>query len=360
MTWGFSRLYVPTVQYDAFGYLALAKGTPELVQAPFRSRVLTPWLAGQFSDAAFGFRLVNGAFTALAIVAMGGFLADKGFSPATVFVGQWFFMGGSGGIERLAYPYGVDAADLAFLVALVLLIEKRRLWPACALATLAAFNKETVVLLFPYWLLQHGRAAGGAWSRRNLLRAACAMVPAVVVLVGLRMGAGMPLDSGYFTAHTLNTVWSPWWQTPSRALYGALYYVVRSWGVAWIFVAWGLTTATGRRWLSDYKWLALPMLLPIAFITAPGRQYVLLFPILLPLACAGWRRVFSHQAALADSHRVYAVGILLLAWAPPLVSLLVASASLRYVIISGCYVAAALAAAAVRGVHAMPPRLVRD
>jgi len=180
------------LETDHRSYIAMALEGPLAAHtdAPFCWRLLTPALVNAAVAAGAD---VNVAFYALTSLALFGFLFTLhrlllrlGFEPRFAALGLVLAGLLQGAVRWYHYQYWMTDPLGLFLLALAfLLVETRRDAALALLGALAAANRETSLIVFPYHLAR-GLRAGGGW--RALARSVAVAVPAVLVLGGIRYG----------------------------------------------------------------------------------------------------------------------------------------------------------------------------
>lgn len=179
---------------DQYRYIEMAKGAagrPELThEPPYCWRVAIPAVAYTLVRGGVS---MNVAFYALAVAAVFGFLLvtwlhlrDLGFTRAFRIAGLLLVGFTQGAVRWSVYQYWMTDAAGIFLLALgVLLLRRRRDLALGTVSLVAAFVRETYVVLYPAYVLRKLR--DGLSLRSALLRSAALVAGPVVVLVALRI-----------------------------------------------------------------------------------------------------------------------------------------------------------------------------
>jgi hypothetical protein len=197
-------------------YIEMARGREglaELAQAPpYCFRVAIPALARGLSRAGLG---LDPAFFLLTNLALFGFLftlwlylGDLGFALPLRVTGLLLLGLTQGAVRWFEYQYWMTDPAGLFLVALAfLLIRRDRRVALGAVSLVAAFVRETYVLVYPYDVL-HQLRRGVALPRALGRTAAVAVLPAAV-LVGLRwlIVPNQPDDFAASVADSLGFRW---------------------------------------------------------------------------------------------------------------------------------------------------------
>jgi hypothetical protein len=175
------------LETDQYRYIEMALGDgarPELArEAPFCWRVLVP--AGARLLARTGLDL-NVAFYVITNLSLFGFLVTlflflrrRGLSPASATLGIVLTGLMQGAVRWYEYQYWMtDPTCLLLVVVTLCLLQDERMLPAAATAILAAFTRETSVIIFPFYFVR-------TWRKRSLGEAArrTAVLAAVPLLV---------------------------------------------------------------------------------------------------------------------------------------------------------------------------------
>lgn len=168
-------------EYEGAPWDALVGGTAKL---PFGHRVLVPWLVRPFVNAGVSVRTAFGVTEWLATVAAltGVDAALRRFvDPKAARVGSGAFLGVLGLAFLLQFKWPVfypwDTPAIAAIAWGVALAHARRHGPLVALATLAALNRETAILLPLITVALHY----GSSLQREAVRSASLQVAGVVM-----------------------------------------------------------------------------------------------------------------------------------------------------------------------------------
>lgn len=180
------------LETDHRSYIAMALEGPlaARTEAPFCWRLLTPALVHAAVERGADLNL---AFYGLTSLALFGFLftlhrllLQLGFAPREAALGLLLTGLLPGAVRWYHYQYWMTDPLALFLLALAfLLVETRRDAALAALGALAAANRETSLIVFPYHLAR-ALQAGGGW--RALARSAAVAAPAVLSLAWIRYG----------------------------------------------------------------------------------------------------------------------------------------------------------------------------
>jgi hypothetical protein len=138
---------------DNLQYVAMADRGPSAAMAPYRYRVLTPWLASHWSGtAADGLWWITQA-SLLLVFAIGLSLCRRaGIGWTGAGLGLFTMAGFPAHAYHFHNPYLTDAAGLAVLTALLAAAWTQRFALFFALALVAPLVRETACCLLPMWL----------------------------------------------------------------------------------------------------------------------------------------------------------------------------------------------------------------
>ncbi len=180
-------------EYDHWRYVEMARGEegrPALQrQPPYCFRLAVPALVRGLSRLGFS---VNAGFFLVTNLALFGFLLvlwlhlrDLGFGLPLRITGLVVVGFTQGAVRWFEYQYWMTDPAALFLVMLAFFLLERRSWAALAVTSvLAAFVRETYVLVYPYVFLHELRAGQSGRA---------AIVPAPVVRAALRARVGAVL-----------------------------------------------------------------------------------------------------------------------------------------------------------------------
>ncbi|HXY40500.1 MAG TPA: hypothetical protein VEQ10_12570, partial [Vicinamibacteria bacterium] len=147
---------------DHWRYIEMARGERGRAQLqrepPYCFRLAVPWLAGRLTRLGLP---ENAAFFVITNAVLFGFLLvlwlhlrDLGFALPLRLTGLLLVGLTQGGVRWFLYQYWMTDPAALFLVMLAfLLIERRQLVALAAVSLLAAFVRETYVLVYPYLFL---------------------------------------------------------------------------------------------------------------------------------------------------------------------------------------------------------------
>jgi len=191
-------------EYDHWRYIEMARGERGRAELrhepPYCFRLAVPWLAGRLQRLGLP---ENAAFFSITNAVLFGFLLvlwlhlrDLGFALPLRVTGLLLVGLTQGAVRWSEYQYWMTDPAGLFLVALAFfLIERRRMLPLALLSVLAAFVRETYVLVYPYLFLHllrlslnkegPARAAGSALLRTG----AVALLPAAILVAVRRLVA---------------------------------------------------------------------------------------------------------------------------------------------------------------------------
>jgi hypothetical protein len=180
--------------WDRHLYIELARRPLfDFQLAPYCWRVLTPWLAKALP---FGLQTSFQTVTAIALVAAGvaayALVRAVGFPRLHGALAMLLLFGmGWGPKFQLSDFWVPDSTAFAFTVVALLLAARRRLVAVALVMALGVLAKESVLFVAP---LVYTLGARIPVDRRWFLKAALAVVPAVIVFVGVRVA--IPQDNG--------------------------------------------------------------------------------------------------------------------------------------------------------------------
>jgi len=187
-------------EYDHWRYIEMSRGErgrAELRQEPpYCFRLALPWLAGRLQRLGLS---ENAAFFSITSAVVFGFLLvlwlhlrDLGFALPLRTTGLLLVGLTQGAVRWFLYQYWMTDPAALFLVMLAFfLIERRRLVPLALVSVLAAFVRETYVLVYPYLFLRLLRLSldkqrpARALAFASLRTAAVAALP-LAILVAIR------------------------------------------------------------------------------------------------------------------------------------------------------------------------------
>ncbi len=243
---------------------------PLTAPAPFRYRVLAPFVEGVFSPTSEPYRayivdaVFHGLLVALLIPALYMWL-KRFLEPSRALVGVFIVCVCFMLSFQLYMPFGTTIIELLLLVYALNVIDRSFAVYAVLLA-ISALNRETAVLLVGIYAAWHGRAG---WKGALLLFTIWA-----VITLGLHLALGAaPHIYGFQNtlernlesvaqAILYNTPLVVLWMmtaTRYRTSTGTLQRF------AWVALAYGVCVAVGASWVEIRLWLViLPIVLPIA------------------------------------------------------------------------------------------------
>jgi hypothetical protein len=288
----------PFMHGDALSYVALMRSTdPAAIVAPFRYRLLTPFLARlapvppawtltetrQLTAdqiAVMKFAMVNAVGLTVAALFLFLVLGQFGFGALESLLGSLLFLlchlPSAGSLDPL-----VDAWGYACLAAGLWGLLTRRWGLVAAAFAIGLFNKETIALLPIAALLL------GGWSRRERAILAGCFVPAAI-LYGLFRFVAFPVVA------PLNPVaWYPAWAGRLLSISGAVIVpkaLFASFGVLWIPAAAGWRMVEKESPLARLRPLAaIVFVAPLVLIKGPAHSWFYMFPVVIPLALLAMR-----------------------------------------------------------------------
>lgn len=289
---------------DVAQYVRLAQGVPlEEIPKPYRYRILVPWLAslvpvpGALLDGIYEvspeklvslrFGVVNSVALAAAAGCLFALLGLWGFAPSERLIGSLLFLTAFYVVNWATTPM-VDAAAYAFLTAALWCALTQRGPALCAVVCVGMFAKETLVLSVPLVLLLV-RERAQAWR----LCAWCApgMLAYAIFRLQLPTELGYRYDPATLLAHFRRL------GSPARLAWLAI-DLVQVYGALWILAALGWRALRQPAHpLARGVWI-LPIVfaLPLVLGTNFGRIWFLSFPVVIPMALLGLRRVLAEDA----------------------------------------------------------------
>jgi hypothetical protein len=202
---GFLHKAKDVKEYDHWRYIEMSRGPqgkPELQQEPpYCFRLAVPALARGLTRLGLG---ENPAFYAVTNAALFSFLLllwlhlrDLGFSLGLRVTGLFVTGFTQGAVRWFEYQYWMsDPVALALVMLAFFLIERERLRAVGIVSVLAAFVRETYVLVYPYLFLrelrlaQVGAAGLSEWLRRArpaLARTAAIAALPLAILIAIRL-----------------------------------------------------------------------------------------------------------------------------------------------------------------------------
>ena len=295
---------------DHLHYLEMAKGgegRPELAQAPpYCYRILTPRLASLLARTGLG---LNGAFYLITNVSLFGFLmalwwllADLGFAVPTRAVGLLLVGLTQGPIRWFEYQYWMSDPPCLFLLALALVLVRRdRLLPVAILSVVAAFVRETYVLLYPCCLLAQWQRHGPG---RALVRTAAVAALPMAIMVTLRVTI-VPNQPDDFVSGVADSLAFRWRHRFDNQLY---VLSLGTWGVLLplALLAWRRLGDALRR-QADLVALLVMAYGTLVISNNTERPLAYAVPALLPAALSGFDRLVTEAGV---PFRVAAAGAL--------------------------------------------------
>ena len=176
---------------DHHHYIEMAEGASgraALAQAPpYCWRVLTPALAGLLARTGLG---LDGAFYLVTNVSLFGFLLvlflylrDIGFDRALALTGLALAAFTQGAVRWFEYQYWMSDPPCLFLVALAFwLVRRERIAALAVVSLLAAFVRETYVIVYAHALLHWWKRRGAAPALRRTAVVAALPLAALALL----------------------------------------------------------------------------------------------------------------------------------------------------------------------------------
>lgn len=181
---------------DAYKYLLMGQQGPQAdVAAPFRYRVLFPWIAHWANMEPLGFyRLVS--LSSLLLMALAAMRLGQALGISLTYVAAAMAMTMVTAVVKLCASSGY-VTDLPLMAAatwMALFLLRQQHGRAACLAAIMVANRElSFLLLTPLlWTLFQAWRQGQLSASRALGRAALWTLPALLVLLGIRYGVGEP------------------------------------------------------------------------------------------------------------------------------------------------------------------------
>ncbi len=284
---------------DAVHYLAMLQGASgDEVAAPYRYRVLTPLLARAIpgsvlgaipiqramdaeSDARLRFAIVNMLGLASAAFFMFLLLRRLQYTDTESILGGMLLLALLPVAAWSTLPM-TDALGYAFLtMCLWALAADRPGWLVVAFA-LGLLQKETILIVPLAALLMPSNK--GKWM-------AVVAVPLVLYL-GYRMYDATTSPQTPVPAWGWGDYVSRLFLGPERASFA--FHSLMTFGVIWLLAALGWRAAATRPPLAQWRFLLIPILLaPFLLVRNVPRVWSYAFPLMIPLALLGLRRVLE-------------------------------------------------------------------
>jgi hypothetical protein len=255
---------------DNLEYVAMADRGPRAAMAPYRYRVLSPWLAGQLpGTASNGLWWITQA-SLLIVFAIGVSLCRRaGISWTGTALGLFAMAGFPAHAYHFHNPFLTDAAGLAVLMGLLAAAWTQRFALFFAMALVAPLVRETACCLLPLWLV------------RNVRRGMLALLAGIAVLVALHLLLAPARDGASPSAEAAGSFGLP----PLRAWLTAS---LLAWSFGWWLAAIGVLLL---RWTVFTVVLSAGVLLTAGAFAATfvasdiERMFGLLAPVML-IGCA--------------------------------------------------------------------------
>lgn len=146
---------------DAALYIAMAEGSPDTVAAPFRYRIVFPFIASLFDHPTPPvFRLINHVslffFYCIAFLICELRKIPPGISivaVAFVFLSPWH-------LYIYQNPFITDGIVQMLMIVLLYAVLTKNLWLFIVAATVGVGTHERILFLLPLWLLTHDKSRG--------------------------------------------------------------------------------------------------------------------------------------------------------------------------------------------------------
>jgi hypothetical protein len=180
-------------EYDHWRYVEMARGEegrPALQrEPPYCFRLAVPALVRALTRLGLslnaGFFLVTNAALFGFLLVLWLHLRDLGFGVSLRVTGLLVVGLTQGAVRWFEYQYWMTDPAALFLVTLAFFLLERRMWaPLFATSLLAAFVRETYVLVYPYVFLHELRRGSGLRGAAG--RALALAAPPLAILVGIR------------------------------------------------------------------------------------------------------------------------------------------------------------------------------
>ncbi len=312
-------------EYDHWRYIEMARGErgrAELQhEPPYCFRLAVPWVAGRLQRLGLP---ENAAFFAITSAVLFGFLLvlwlhlrDLGFGLPLRVTGLLLVGLTQGAVRWFLYQYWMTDPAALFLVTLAfLLIERRRLLPLAVVSVLAAFVRETYVLVYPYLFLHLLRLSLNKWRPARAAGAAALQTAAVAalplaILVAIRRLV-TPNQPDSFLAGIVDTLSFRWEHVLDNQLYAV---TIGAFGVllplALLFPAW--LAALVRRHFDRAFYLA-SVYATLTISNNNERPLAYALPVLVPAALWCLRRFLAQTRLPALEVLSLAVALQLLFW----------------------------------------------
>jgi hypothetical protein len=263
---------------DNLQYVAMADQGPRVAMAPYRYRVLSPWLAGQLPGTATdGLWWITQASLLIAFAIGLSLCRQAGISWTGAGLGLFATAGFPAHAYHFHNPFLTDAAGLVVLTALLAAAWTQRFWPFFALALVAPLVRETACCLLPLWM------------PRNVRRGVLSLLAGLAVLVALHLLLAPALDGSGPSGEAASSFRLP----PLRA---SLTAGLLAWSFGWWLAAIGLLLL---RW-SVFGVVAFAGLLLTAgafAATFVASDFERMFGLLTPVMLIGCARAFDVSLA---------------------------------------------------------------
>jgi hypothetical protein len=279
---------------DSRGYLEVYNGGRP---PAFEYRVLTPWLARIMPEppralfagdrqvsadwiARVRFAVVNMCFLFLTAIALFYFLRTFEFSILESILGTLLFLDCTPVVQQSGFPM-IDPSAYFFMILGFLAIRLDLPLLLMAAAAIGVFAKETNFALIFAALLAPMNA------RRKLLTIG-SLIPSVVIYAFVRYSIPPSIGGGLFET----------WYGPAPVAYIRSLFVpnraldlLSSFGFLWLFAILALVFCELPKILKRWSWFIV-VVLGTMIVTQPnlGRELILTFPVVIPLALFGIRR----------------------------------------------------------------------
>jgi hypothetical protein len=306
----YSGLHISTtevirIEPDSSAYLEMYNGGRP---PPFEYRVLTPWLARIVPEpprwlfargrevsadwiARVRFAVVNMCFLTLTAIALWYFLRTFDFSALESTLGTLLFLDCTPVVQQSGFPM-IDPSAYFFMILGFLAVRLDLPLLLMAAVAIGVFAKETTFALVFAALL-------APIERGRKLLMVSALIPAAASYALIRYIIPVSPGGGLFEqwyGHTPLAYMRSLF-VPDRAL-----DLLSSFGFLWVFAILALVEGEVPKALRRWSWFIV-VILGTMIMTEPnlGRELVLAFPVVIPLALFGIRRRLVLSSKQASS-----------------------------------------------------------
>ena len=270
------------IRGDSIHYMAISNCDFEDAQAPFKYRVLTPFLASLFSDKRLGFIIVT-FFSFFVSGILFYFLMRKlGFNHLYSLIAEILFLFSWRGIHFVYNPFVVDSLSYMFIILFAISMLKENKFILSFILFLAILNRETALLLPIIYFLYLFKCKNSKLTY-SIKETFIVSIPLVFGLVLIRI-----LMAKYTSPHNISIFdkyisdFKNIMETRFSNVHTLVSSIISPWGILWIFSL--VSFKKAKCIIKIFFVYVLVLLLTLLFIHDSNRMLSMAFIFIIPLS----------------------------------------------------------------------------